>query len=169
MITLLERWAGVVLMSTLGGYYEFVEPPDVDAATGIVAIAIGHFATSTQFVVRETFVGTLPARAELAYRSCEQKPPIEVGEDRANLVIIHTDGHMHVLVGYARVYELTPRGYAVPVTHEDCDVPCLHEPLPVKRLDFRSGRWEEGIAVDDAIALYRKLYFAAYTQPAPAT
>ena len=156
-------------MSALGGYYQFVQLTQVDATTGIVAIAIGHFATGAQFVVRETFVGTLPVKVELACHSSELQPPIEIGEQRAHLVVIHTDGQTHVLAGYARVYELTPRGYAVPVTHEDRRVPHLCEPLPVRRLGFRSTRWQEGIAVDDAIELYRKLYVAAYSQPAPAT
>jgi hypothetical protein len=169
VITVLERWAGVVVMSALGGYYDFIQLPDVDSTTGIVAIAIGHFVTDTQLVVRETFAGTLPARADLVYRACDSKPPIEVGELRPHLVVIHTDGQTHVLAGYARVHELTPRGYAVPVTHENRRVPFLREPLPVRRLVFRSADWHEGVAIDDAIALYRKLYLAAYTQPARAT
>lgn len=169
MITVLERWAGVVVMSALGGYYDFVQLPDVDTTTGIVAIAIGHFSTDRRLIVRETFLGTLPASADLAYRECESKPPLEVGEQRPHLVVIHTDGQTHVLAGYARVHELTPRGYAVPITHENRRVPFLREPLPVRRLVFRYDGWEEGIAVDDAIALYRKLYLAAYTQPARAT
>jgi hypothetical protein len=165
----MERWAGVVVMSALGGHYDFVQLPVVDSTTGSVAIAIGHFSTDTLLVVRETLVGTLPARAELVYRACESKPPIEVGEQRPHLVVIHTDGQAHVLAGYARVHELMPRGYAVPVTHENRRVPLLREPLPVRRLVFRSDGWEEGVAVDDAIALYRKLYFAAYTPPTRAT
>jgi hypothetical protein len=169
VITLLERWAGVVLMSALDGYYEFVQATAVDATTGIVAIAIGHFATGAQFTVRETFVGTLPVRTELVHCAGEQQSPIEFGEQRPYLVVIHTDGQTHVLAGYARVYEVTPHGYAVPVTQDDRRVPQLCEPLPVKRLGFRHSRWEEGIDVDDAIELYRKLYFAAHTQPAPAT
>lgn len=156
-------------MSALGGYYDFIQLPDVDSTTGIVAIAIGHFPADLRLVVRETFAGTLPARADLLYRACDSKPPIELGEQHPHLVVIHTDGQSHVLAGYVRVHELTPRGYAVPVTHDNRRVPLLREPLPVRRLAFRSGGWKEGVAVDDAIELYRKLYFAAYTQPARTT
>lgn len=156
-------------MSALGGHYDFVQLPEVDSTSGSVALAIGHFATGTLLVVRETFVGTLPARADLVHRACESKPPIEIGEQRPHLAVIHTDGQTHVLAGYARVYELMPRGYAVPAMRENRRVPFLREPLPVRRLVFRSDGWEEGVAVDDAIELYRKLYLAAYTQPARAT
>lgn len=144
-------------MSALDGYYRFGPLPEVDETTGSMALALGHFATVTRFVVRETFVGALPAQFDIAHRADEIAAPIVIGAQRPYLVVVHTDGQAHAIAGYARVYELAPRGYAVPVT--DRRAPSLHEPLQARPVVFRDHDWQEGVAVGDAIALFTKLYF----------
>ncbi len=102
-----------------------------------------------RFVVRDVLLGELPLHAiDVTYHYYESDRPIDIGAGRLHLVVVQTDRRSYRLDGYARVFPISPRGYAIPIDLRDRPVRCWNrnQKIAGTKVQFRSPRPRASVA-----------------------